>query len=188
MEVASAGRVRQRRQNHDCIIQTVTNPNATQVQASILQWNNDVDNVNNFFNQATALISANNPGNLMAAAEAALVSAQDEPCQLMTLNSIPGAGTEAFQCAVSDPMDIFTSQVLDNLMTIINDPSNTISVQSAVLDVNNARCCSVLPDARIIWQDAADNDGISSQVNTYPQRENACSTITCTDHCTTLPN
>lgn len=188
MGVASAGRVRQRRQNDDCIVQTVTNPNTTQVQARILQWNNDVDNVNNSLNQATALISANNPGNLMAAAEAALHTAQDEPCQLMTLNSIPGVGTQAFQCAVSDLMGIFTSQVLDNLMTIINDPSNTNSVQSAVNDINNARCCNDLPDAGIIWQDAADNDGISHQVNTDPQRENACSTITCTDHCTTLPN
>ena len=125
----------------------------------------------------------------MSAAQVAFTNAQDEPYQLMTLASHPDFDSiPAFSCAVQDPMNVFGPHVLDNLMTIINDPSDTDFVQTAVDDINAFRCCNVLPDAEILWLDSADASGISDQVPTTAQRENACSSIPCTPLCPTQDN
>ena len=172
-----------------CIVQTVTNPSQTDVENSINQWNDDVVTVNNFLNNAGTLIGGNSSA-LVAAAQVALTSATDEPCQLMTLASQPdfADGPAAFTCAVQDLMNVFQTHVLDNLNTIIADPSDTSSVQAAVQDINNFRCCNVLGDASILWQDSAEDNGIADVVNVVAPFENACSSIGCTNACSQEDN
>ena len=104
------------------------NPNTDQVMASINQWNVDVNEVNAFLNSAADLITDGSDV-LQSQAMTAFDNAQDEPCQLATLMSIPGIGTDAFNCAVTELMQVFMPQVLDNLQTIINNPTDTTSVQ-----------------------------------------------------------
>lgn len=185
----SSGAAVQKRQSA-CILQTVTNPNQQQVEDSINQWLADVETVNGFLNSAADLIAANDPSNLQAQAQAAFTNAVDEPCQLMTLASQPdfSDGPAAFTCAVQDLMNVFQIHVLDNLQTIINDPSNTASVHSAVNDINAFRCCNVLGDASILWLDSADDNGISNVVTLTAPLEDACSSIICTNFCGTQDN
>ena len=184
---ASATPVHQKRQN-SCIVQTVINPSTQQVEDSINQWNTDVNTVNAFLNAAPGLIAANNPDALASQAQTAFGNAQDEPCQLMTLASQPGIGTDAFECAVTDLMNVFMDHVLVPLMDIIANPGDTATVQSAVDEINGFRCCNVLPDADILWTDSALNSGIGGQVTETAAREDACSSIICTDQCTLEDN
>lgn len=179
-----------KRQTAPCIVNTVTSPiSDAQVQASILQWNNDVNNVNNFLNDVAAgTIGSFAPDELSQATSDALTAASDEPCQLMTLDNFgQQAGIEtsgsAYSCAVGDLNTVFKLHVLDNLQKIIDDPSDAATVSSAVLDVNNFRCCNVLPDASILWLAAADSAGVSGSVTTQAPVENACSSIICTLSC-----
>jgi hypothetical protein len=74
---AAPGQVK--RQTAPCMLNTVMNPNTSQVANSITQWNADVDAVNTFLNTALTLPV----GSLSAAAQNAFNMAQDEPCQLM---------------------------------------------------------------------------------------------------------
>ena len=129
-----------KRQNA-CIVQTVMNPSTDDVRNSINQWNVDVTTVNGFLNNADALIAQNDPDALVSAAQIALTNAQDEPCQLMTLASQPdfSTGPAAFTCAVTDLMNVFGPHVLDNLNTIIANPTDTTAVQDAVNDINAFR-------------------------------------------------
>jgi len=103
--------------------------------------------VNDFLNSVSDII--NDSDTLLSQAQIALTSASDEPCQLMTLASQPdltGSGIAAFDCAVSDLMGVFDLHVIQNLMTVISDPTNTGAAQSAVHDINAFRCCNILPD------------------------------------------
>ena len=63
----------------------------------------------------------------------------------MTLISVSdfNPGTDAFECAGQDLMNVFGTHVLDNLNTIISDPADTGAVQTAVDDINSFRCCNV---------------------------------------------
>jgi len=86
------------RQSDTCIVDTTSTGNPSDIQASINQWNNDVNAVNSFLNTALSLDS----GSLGSAASSALLNAQDEPCQLATLSSAgasDGSATDAFTCA-----------------------------------------------------------------------------------------
>jgi hypothetical protein len=77
MAYAAPGQVK--RQTAPCMLNTVMNPDTSQVANSITQWNADVDAVNTFLNTALTLPV----GSLSAAAQNAFNMAQDEPCQLM---------------------------------------------------------------------------------------------------------
>jgi hypothetical protein len=52
------------------------------------------------------------------------------------------------------------------------------------------RCCHVLPDATILWTDAAEEDGVGNAVNKVAPLENACAAISCSGvtQCNTLDN
>jgi hypothetical protein len=169
----------QARQDNTCIANTATNPMSSDIQNSIVQWNADVVAVNGFLDSALGLDSQD----LGLQASVALLNAQDEPCQLQTLandGALDGFGTvAAFACAVSDLEAVFGDHVITNLKTIIKDPTDTDAVQAAVQDVNFFRCCNVLPDADILWTDAAEEDGIFGQVPTTAPRPNACLLIDC---------
>ncbi|SMR48866.1 unnamed protein product [Zymoseptoria tritici ST99CH_1E4] len=176
-----------KRQTAPCMLNTVNNPSTNQVASSINQWNADVDAVNTFLNTALTLPVSE----LGAAAQNAFNFAQDEPCQLMTLASVPAIGTAAFTCAVSDLTNIFKPRVLDNLQSIINKPTDTAAVHAAVNDINLIRCCNVLPDATILWTDTAEDSGIGGTVQTVANRENACATVDCsaqTPVCASMDN
>ncbi|KAK3050271.1 hypothetical protein LTR09_008420 [Extremus antarcticus] len=172
-----------------CIVDTVVGASTDQVAASINQWFADVNTVNSFLNDAPGLIS--DPGTLLQRASAALVNAADEPCQLMTLTSTSDLGsdvTDAFECAGQDLMRVFGDHVITNLNTIIASPNNTVAVQSAVDDINAFRCCNVLSDASILWQDNAADNGLAGSVPISAPQEDACASITCTQACTGLDN
>lgn len=170
-----------------CILDTVVAPVSTdQVKASILQWNDDVNNVNSFLNQVAAgTLTPHDPDTLLTATKAAFVSASDEPCQLTTLGNNAGTvGVDpAFACAQTDLGNVFGPHVLDNLNKICNDPGNVDTVTAAVQDINNFRCCNVLPDASILWLESAEGDGLANDVPTVAAVEDACSSITCTLSC-----
>jgi len=121
------------RQDNTCILNTQTDN--IDVGSSINQWNADVNAVNSFLNAALGLDSQD----LGTQASAALLSAQDEPCQLATLsndaNTI-GFATDAFTCAVGDLEAVFGDHVITNLKTIISDPTDTTAVHAAVTDIN----------------------------------------------------
>jgi hypothetical protein len=123
------------RQTLPCILNTVTTPSQSDVQASIVQWNADVFAVNTFLNIALTL----DADDLASQAATALLFAQDEPCQLATLSNdanIDGFATDAFTCAVSDLGDVFGPHVIDNLNKIIQFPTDTVGAHAAVDDIN----------------------------------------------------
>ncbi|KAK5173317.1 uncharacterized protein LTR77_001998 [Saxophila tyrrhenica] len=176
-----------KRQDPTCIVQTVVGADTTAVAASINQWFADVNAVNAFLNTALTL----DPTTLQSHAQAALLNAQDEPCQLMTLTSTSDLGsdvTDAFECAGQDLMRVFGDHVITNLNTIIAAPNNTVAVTAAVDDINDFRCCNVLSDASILWLDNAADNGLVGTVPTQAPPEDACAGITCTQACTGLDN
>jgi hypothetical protein len=123
------------RQNLPCILDTVTTPSQSDVQASIVQWNADVFAVNTFLNIALTL----DADDLGSQAATALLFAQDEPCQLATLSNdanIDGFATDAFTCAVNDLGAVFGPHVIDNLNTIIGNSSDMVGAHAAVDDIN----------------------------------------------------
>jgi hypothetical protein len=91
--------------------------------------------------------------------------------------------TIAYQCAIGDLKDVFEIHVLDNLQNIVSNPNSTAVVSAAVDDINNFRCCNVLPDASILWLDSAVFAGISDQVPTCANRPDACGSISCQTSC-----
>jgi hypothetical protein len=180
---------RMSRRQDQCIVDTVTGTNDVNVVSnSINQWFNDVITVNNFLNTFSTL---NSSTAVQQAAQTALLSAQDEPCQLMTLTSTSDLGsdvTAAFECAGQDLMRVFGDHVITPLNTIIGNPSDSAGVQAAVQDINDFRCCNVLSDASILWLDNAADNGLVGSVPTQAPAPNACASISCSQACTSLDN
>lgn len=112
-----------------------------------------------------------------------LLSAQDEPCQLSTLLNNPDAQanalSDAFACAAADLGNVFGAHVLDNLNTIIDDPANVDAAAAAVADIDNFRCCNVLPDVDLLRVDSADDFGVADRVPITAPREDACAAVDC---------
>ena len=138
----------------------------------------DVNAVNGFLSEALSLDS----DTLKTKAYAALLNAQDEPCQLGTLNnfgSSDGFATDAFTCATTDLGLVFGDHVITNLNTIINNPTDTSGVHAVVTDINFFRCCNVLPDADLLWLDSAGESGLVGTAATIAGRPDACSSIDC---------
>ena len=193
--VSAGSNAKYRRQAADpCMLDSVTsNPSSADAKAAIDQWNTDVNTVNAFLNQASGLALGMEIQN---ATMQTLLFAQDEPCQLKTLISnsdFVGGGTDAFNCAAMDLMMVFDTHVLDNLRSIIMMPMDSDVIDHAINDINNFRCCNVLPDANILWLDSATDNGISDQVNFTPGLEDACAHIDCSTlstaaNCTSLNN
>jgi hypothetical protein len=148
-------------------------PSSSLVLTALQNWNNDVNTVNYFVDSASGL-----SGNaLQSAATTALFAASNEPIDLSILNCIAiVASNEASQ--IMDLMTVF-GRVITGLQTIITDPNNADSVNSALESINLTRCCNVLPDLSVLWPDAANQEGISDQVNTAVPIPAVCSTITC---------
>lgn len=46
-------------------------------------------------------------------------------------------------------------------------------------NINQVRCCNVLPDLDVLWLEAAEDEGLIGQVNTAVPRPNACASIVC---------
>jgi hypothetical protein len=149
-----------------------TGPSQGQVVAAINSWNSDVAMVNNFLDTppTTGIDYAN-------FASFTLGFAIDEPNKLTTLASIPALSTNATN-AVKDLKAVF-GQVLTNLQDIINNQNDLTVINQDIANINQVRCCNVLPDLDVLWKAAADAEGVSNLVNLVVPRENACATITC---------
>ena len=148
-------------------------PTQDQVQTAIDTWHTDVVNVNSFLDSATSL----SPTDLQSAAQTTLGFANDEPVELGVLDSITGLPDNAVS-AVQALQETF-GNVPSGLQGIINDPSNPSDVSTQLEQINNARCCNVLPALDILWQAAADEEGINNLVDTSVPRPNACSQVNC---------
>ena len=174
-----------------CLLNTVSNPDSTDIENAINQWASDVSTVNNYLNIIEEG-GLSDPNDLLAATQAIFITASDEPCQFQTLKNNPDAQGDnvvpKFACAISDLDGIFGTGVLDQLNDIIADPSNTDTVTNAVANINIARCCNVLPDVDTLFQDSAVDFGIADQVPLSVPREDACANIQCTPACAGLDN
>jgi hypothetical protein len=60
---------------------------------------------------------------------------------------------------------------------VINNQNDLDTINANIANINQIRCCNVLPDLDILWLAAADSEGVSNLVNTVAS-ENACATIT----------
>jgi hypothetical protein len=147
-------------------------PSQNQVVAAIDNWNLDVTMVNSFLNTppTTGLSYA-------ALATMTLGFAQDEPNELMILSMITGLPPDATS-AIQNLMQVFGG-VLSNLQDIINNQNNLNVINADIANINQIRCCQVLPDLDSLWQGAADDEGVSNLVNLVVPRPNACATLTC---------
>ena len=174
-----------------CLLNTVSNPDSTDIENAINQWASDVSTVNNYLNIIEEG-GLSDPNDLLAATQAIFITASDEPCQFQTLKNNPDAQganvVPKFACAISDLDGIFGTGVLDQLNDIIADPSNTDTVTTAVANINIARCCNVLPDVDTLFLDSAVDFGIADQVPLSVPREDACANIQCTPACAGLDN
>jgi hypothetical protein len=148
-------------------------PTQDQVQTAIESWRNDVVNVNSFLDSATSL----SPADLQSAAQTALDFANDEPVELGVLSGIPGLADNALG-AIQNLQETF-GNVPSSLQNIINNPSDTSAVNTQLEQINNTRCCNVLPALDILWQACADDEGISNVVDTSVPRPNSCSQVVC---------
>ncbi|OCK75038.1 hypothetical protein K432DRAFT_386446 [Lepidopterella palustris CBS 459.81] len=151
-------------------IRQTTQPSQDQVLASIESWRTDVITVNSFLNIATTL----DAGDLQSHAMMTLAFAKDEPVQLGILSSISGLADDALG-AINNLQEVF-GNVLTSLQNIIDNPTDASAVSTQLEQINNVRCCNVLPDLDILWQSAADDEGIANMVDTSVPREDACST------------
>ena len=147
-------------------------PSSDQVVAAIDSWNSDVVMVNSFLN--TPPMTGAAYGNF---ASFTLGFAQDEPNELAILAGIPALATDATD-AIANLMQVFGG-VLTNLQDIINNQNDLDIINADIANINQIRCCNVLPDLDILWPAAADAEGVSNLVNTVAPEENACATITC---------
>ena len=184
----SSSRLRTRQTS--CLLNTVSNPSTQDIENAIFQWNDDVNSVNQFLN-TIAEGGLTNPSDLLAATQAVLVSASDEPCQFQTLQNnadFQGAVVPKLSCAISDLSSVFQPHVLDNLNAIIANPNDTQTVTNAVADINVFRCCNVLPDVDTLFLDSATDSGIANVVPLSVAREEACASIGCTPACDGLDN
>jgi len=150
-------------------------PTQDQVQTAIESWRNDVVNVNSFLDSPTSVLS--DPTALQSAAQTALNFANDEPVELGVLSGISGLPDNALG-AIQLLQETF-GNVPTSLQNIINDPSNPDDVNTQLEQINNTRCCNVLPALDILWQACADDEGISNLVDTSVPRPNSCSGVVC---------
>ena len=144
-----------------------------QAQTAIDNWRTDVMNVNTFVDEAASLT----PPDLQSAAQTALSFANDEPVELGVLSNITELPDNALN-AIQLLMEVF-GNVPSSIQNIINDPSDPSDVNTQLQQINGVRCCDVLPALDILWQAAADDEGISNLVNTTVPRPNACSQVNC---------
>ena len=152
-----------------------TQPSTQMVLSALQTWNTDVNNVNNFLNvEPTDTLGAD----LEGLAKGALNNAMDEPLELGILACIPALSTAA-ENAITSAANGFMTNVLMPLMDITVNGANGPQVTADLLQINTFRCCTLLPDLDVLWPAAADDEGISNQVNTVVPRPNACATITC---------
>jgi hypothetical protein len=149
-----------------------TGPSQDQVVAAIDSWNSDVAMVNAFLN--TPPTTGSSYGNF---ASFTLGFAQDEPNELMILSMITGLSTDATN-AIQNLMEVFGG-VLTNLQDIINNQNDINVINTDISNINQIRCCNVLPDLDVLWTDAADDEGVSNLVNLAVPRPNACATVAC---------
>jgi hypothetical protein len=147
-------------------------PSQDQVVAAIDSWNSDVAMVNSFLN--TPPTTGASYGDF---ASFTLGFAQDEPNELMILSMITGLSTDATN-AIQNLMQVFGG-VLTNLQDIINNQNDLNVINADIANINQIRCCHVLPDLDVLWTAAADDEGVSNLVNLAVPRPNACATLTC---------
>jgi hypothetical protein len=149
-----------------------TGPSQSEVVAAINSWNSDVAMVNNFLNTPPTT------GNDYAGfASLTLGFAKDEPNELVTLASIPALSTDATN-AIQDLRTVF-GRVLTNLQDIIDNQNNLTIIKQDIYNINEVRCCNILPNLDVLWAAAADAEGVSNLVNLVAPNENACAAINC---------
>ncbi|KAK1753905.1 hypothetical protein QBC47DRAFT_429300 [Echria macrotheca] len=157
--------------------QTTCNPAPTPEQLidNINGWQVDINNVNSFLN---AFPTINNTLDLQNGAVTALINASNEPTRLAFLAQQCGAcGSTAcdaqFQGAVSALMDMFPKVPTD-----LSNIANLMNVQGNVDEINQVRCCVVLPSAQTLFTKTVASLKVTG-VTTFVRLANACAAIRC---------
>jgi hypothetical protein len=128
------------------------------VISNIDAWQTDIANVNNFLDQAAAGLLS--PGSVDFATAASNVigdqnggppgTASDEPTRLMALTALL-ASADGNALAASQDLAAQFGGVLTNLQSIVDSGNDIGTVQTAVNNINNLRCFTVLPDISELW-------------------------------------
>ncbi|KAK8017077.1 hypothetical protein PG993_015266 [Apiospora rasikravindrae] len=141
-------------------------PSTGEVKGAIQDWLQDVKTVNAFVDMRSPPTSAQ--------ASNALQFAKNEPNDLMVLSRICDV-SDRYNRAVKNLNKVFGG-VLSNLQSIVDNPS---SAPQAVANINQIRCCNVLPDLDVLWREAAERYRIKGQVQTNVPRPQACRSVRC---------
>jgi hypothetical protein len=165
-------------------------PTQDQVVTAIDSWNTDVAMVNSFLNtpsttgaeygalaQTTLGFASDVRPSIACISPVNANKASQDPNELMILASIPGLADDA-TAAIANLMGVF-GNVLNALQSIIDNQNNLNQINIEIGEINQVRCCSVLPDLDVLWTAAADDEGVSNLVNLVVPRENACATVFC---------
>ncbi|KAF5344557.1 hypothetical protein D9757_014885 [Collybiopsis confluens] len=139
-------------------------PSSDQVANAIRDWLTNVATVNTFLENVASDSS-----------DAATVFsfASNEPKDLAVLGRLCGLSNQ-YNEAVQDLQTVF-QQVLTNLQDIIHGGEALIAGKN----INQVRCCNVLPDLDVLWLQAAEAEGLVGEVNTSVPRPSTCAAVTC---------
>jgi len=153
-------------------------PGQVGVANAINSWNTDVQTVNAFLESAAA--GGHDESSLLSGLENALTFAQDEPNQLNILACNEGVvpGTPG-QTAADDLFAGFENNVLVPLGNIIQNPTDADNVATQLQTINQFRCCNVLPDLDILWEQTAADEGLVGTVPISAPRPSTCAAISC---------
>ncbi|KAH8896528.1 hypothetical protein GQ53DRAFT_819613 [Thozetella sp. PMI_491] len=158
------------------VCMSTTAPSAQDVENSLNTWLTEVNNVNTFLNGVHNDLS--NVNLLEGLARGALDNASDEPNQLGVLACISGLIDDA-ENAIASAAAGFGDNVLMPLMDVTTNGADTQQVLADVAQINQFRCCTLLPGLDILWLAAAEDEGLVGQVTTSAPRPNACAAINC---------
>lgn len=127
-----------------------TDPTYFDLGAAIIQWNQDVINVNQYLDNRDNWIHSSQIEQTIATI-AARNTALDEPCLLELISNSPfDRPSDVYAnstCAVNTLKTHFPDVIQD-----LNDfLSGTGTIFSAIADVSAVRCCYVLPALDILW-------------------------------------
>lgn len=116
---------------------------ASAVNDNIDGWQADIANVNGFLNTAASGVLS---GTQLAQSASELLvdqpgTAADEPNRLMALAGLINTADATAEAAVSNLMEIFPG-VLGNLTTIVDNPGDIATINSAVEQINCLRYVS----------------------------------------------
>lgn len=142
----------------------LNNVTAQDVEKAIIAWLNDVCTVDSFLNS---------PGT--ADIDAIIAWGSDEPTQLKTLSSVKGISKAGLDAAAA--LEANFPSVPANLKNL---KEGKATQEKATMAINFTRCCSVLPNVKILANAAVEATGAFADTEVpEPVYPNPCKAFTC---------